>query len=136
MKRREVESFIAEVVPAAQASQQQTGIPASITIAQAIQEYGKLPAVAGEAQKYFGKSSAAEGFEAHTRTLSRGKRYAPAMRHAGSAVAFALALEQCGYSADPGYADKLMDLVDEFHLMQYDAPPAPPDQPAKAKRAA
>jgi len=134
--RRELGSFIAAVVPAAQASQRETGIPASITIAQAILEYGALPVVGAEACKYFGKSSAAEGFEVHTRFLLTHKRYAMALRHAGSAVAFALALQQCGYSKDPAYADKLIDLVDQFHLRQYDAPPSPPNEPAKAKKAA
>lgn len=134
MKRREVASFIAEVVPAAQATQQETGIPASITIAQAIMEYSALPAAGGEDRKYFGKSSAAEGFSAHAKLLSQ--RYSAAMRHTGSAVAFALALQACGYSKDPRYADKLIDLVDQFHLTQHDAPPSPPNEPAKAKRAA
>ncbi len=82
--------------------------------------------------------SPAESFRAHGWLLAHEPRYAPAMQQNRSPQAFAHALMECGYStnrpplakAPPYYADVLMDLVDEFNLRQYDAPP--PDEPAKA----
>jgi flagellum-specific peptidoglycan hydrolase FlgJ len=160
-------TFIASVAPAAQLSQQQTGIPACITIAQAILEsgWGKTK-LAIEDHNYFGikaipgqnycefataeylngkkevvearfarYASAADSFRAHTYLLSHSKRYEPAMQRTTNATAFALALQSCGYSTSPLYATELMDLVAEFNLTQYDSPPVPPIEPAKAAAA-
>jgi flagellum-specific peptidoglycan hydrolase FlgJ len=157
-------SFIPAMAPAARLTQQQTGIPASITIAQAILEsgWGKTR-LARDAHNYFwikaivgegycesptteylnGKKevvearfaryrSAEESFRAHGFLLSHNKRYAQAMTRTGSATSFALALQSCGYSTSPVYATELMNLVAEFDLTQYDSPPAPPTEPAKA----
>jgi flagellum-specific peptidoglycan hydrolase FlgJ len=46
---------------------------------------------------------------------------------------FALELQKCGYSTSPRYGLDLIDLMREFNLYQFDAPP---DEPAKALEAA
>ena len=75
--------------------------------------------------------SAIECFEAHARLLATAERYAPAMRHTSDVAGFCAALRMCGYSTEPTYAFRLISLIDEFDLEQYDLP-LPPDAPAQA----
>lgn len=78
--------------------------------------------------------SAIESFNAHARLLATLTRYATAMKYASRVVTFCSALRTCGYSTDPAYAIRLLDLIDEFNLEHYDAPP--PADPVAAKAAA
>lgn len=170
----DVESiFLKMAVPAALSSQKLTGIPASITIAQAILESGwGQSALAKQANNFFGIKatshlsmdqyaefpttefvdgrktsvmaafakypSPADSFAAHARLIACAKRYQAAMGVCGNAGQFAFALQQCGYSTleDASgnliYAQRLMELVREFDLTQYDLPPTP-DAPAVAQ---
>ncbi len=154
--------FLKTIVPAAQFSQRMCGVPASITIAQAILEsgWGKSE-LAREGNNYFGikaihaagigaagsyiEFNTAEyehgvrvtipadfakfrtvtgGFISHARLLAIAPRYKPAMAVRGNPAKFAEQLQACGYSTNPNYAASLMQLVNEFDLTQYDAPPA------------
>lgn len=159
--------FLKSAVPAAQASQRATGVPASITLAQAILESGwgqsKLARVAfnffgvkathldnpetyvempttedshGSVSHILAKferyASPAESFAAHAALLANSQRYQPAMAVCHDPAKFALQLQQCGYSTLENsyglkiYAARLMSLVQEFDLTQYDLQPDPP----------
>lgn len=80
-------------------------------------------------------SSAIESFDAHARLLSTADRYASAMRHVDDPPAFCAALRICGYSTEPDYAFRLISLMNEYDLEQYDIP-RPPDEPAAQQEAA
>jgi flagellar protein FlgJ len=81
-------------------------------------------------EKYF---DAADCFEDHARLLATASRYRTAMNIAHDPDKFALELQKCGYSTSPRYGLDLIDLMREFNLYQFDAPP---DEPAKALEAA
>lgn len=147
--------FLQRTVGAAQHSQRVTGVPASITLAQAILESGcGQSALAVRSNNYFGIKarvgedyrefstyefvdgrrvreiarfarypSPAESFRAHAALLATLPRYRPAMAVCSYPQAFAEQLQACRYSTDPNYARKLMELVDQFDLTQYDVPP-------------
>lgn len=61
-----------------------------------------------------------ESFDAHARLLASLARYQPAMAAADDPLIFATRLQQCGYATDPMYPVKLMKLVGDFELTQYD----------------
>lgn len=159
--------FLKAAVPAARASMAATGVPASITLAQAILESGwGQTGLAIEANNYFGikatqaaaldsyvampaheavngqtvaetadfakYATVAAGFTAHGMLLSTAPRYAPAMAVRANPAEFAAAIQKCGYSTNPDYATELMQLVTEFDLTQYDAPPPAPAAVAAA----
>jgi flagellar protein FlgJ len=125
--------FIRDVVGGARYSQEKTGIPASITIAQAIVEsmWGRSPLVR-KGYNYFGIKAV------------QGQDYCqfPTQEDNGGAhlelahfAQFAEQLYKCGYSTNPQYAELLMSLIREFNLTQYDSPPPDPAAAAKGKAA-
>lgn len=159
--------FLKGTVSAAQRTQQKYGVPASITLAQAILESGwGKSALARLAHNYFGikatshtapedyiefpthefvdgrsiptmakfarYATAKESFEAHAELLAHARRYRPAMDFVNRPADFARQLQLCGYSTSPIYAAKLMRLVNQFDLTQFDVPG--PDDPAGAER--
>ncbi|MDR3797980.1 MAG: glucosaminidase domain-containing protein [Terracidiphilus sp.] len=175
--------FFQMAVPAALESQRATGVPASITLAQAILESGwGQTGLAKKAFNFFGiktahhvapdsyielpthevinghtvvqmadfarYASAQDSFKAHALLLAQASRYAPAMAVRTSPAKFAAAIQKCGYSTNPNYAQGLMRLVTEFDLTQYDQLPsdmdpslgttrnAPPASPAAKEQAA
>ena len=149
------EQFIASIGEAAVESQEKTGIPASVTIAQAILEsYWGSSRLAREANNYFGIKAqtrsgpagvvwfdvweviggrnvmqsepfrvyhtAAESFVDHGRFLIENGRYAAAFATRGDARQFARAINAAGYATDPGYAGKLIGLMDRYDLYRFD----------------
>lgn len=75
-------------------------------------------------------------FTAHAYLLSMALRYRTAMQVKSDPTNFAFALQNCGYSTDPNYGNKLMQIVQQFDLTQYDvasavAGPVPAPQTAK-----
>ncbi|MHB1673792.1 MAG: glucosaminidase domain-containing protein [Acidobacteriaceae bacterium] len=166
----EENEFLKTAVPAAQFSQRMYGVPASITIAQAILESGwgksgltrlgnnyfgikavhaaalrspedyiEFPTVEYEQgvrvtiHADFAKyGTVSQCFVSHARLLAMADRYKPAMAVRSDAAKFAEQLQACGYSTNPNYAGSLMQLVKEFDLTQYDAPPEPAAQQAVA----
>jgi LysM repeat protein len=149
------EQFIASIGEAAVESQEKTGIPASVTIAQAILEsYWGSSRLSREASNYFGikaqtrsgpagvvwldvweviggrnvvqtqpfrvYNSIAESFIDHGRFILENSRYASALASRGDARQFARELNRDGYATDPGYAAKLIGLMDRYDLYRYD----------------
>jgi flagellum-specific peptidoglycan hydrolase FlgJ len=148
-------------VPLAQDAQRDTGVPASVTIAQAILEsdwgtslltrvannyFGiKANANLGTGDVYWSNTwevvdgedvmvqaafqayaTAADSFADHGRFFLRNPRYAPALQVASDPRRFARAIAAAGYATDPAYAGKLIRLMDQYSLYQYDALGADP----------
>lgn len=149
-------AFFQLAVPAAQRTQRKYGVPASITIAQAILESGwGQSKLALECNNFFGIKDAdhCDYKEFPTREDNGGahieiarfesyktpadcfaeharllltRRYAPAMAVRNDPAKFAAQLQACGYSTNPNYASSLMRLVEQYDLTQYDIAPETP----------
>ena len=154
------DAFFAMAVSPAQASQEETGVPASVTLAQAILESGWGDSHMGDANNYFGiKAQPGEPFVTmRTREVQGGKSVhieAPFRRfasveecfaahghflrdntryaaafQAADGESFARAIAAAGYATDPKYADLLVQIIRDNDLTQYDTG-AKPAQPAK-----
>lgn len=140
--------FLAQVAPGAMRSDVLLGVPASITMAQAIIESGwgktapgyNLFGMKGEGpagstshvgveyrhgkrvyrrSSFRSYASYSESIEDHGRLLSTRARYADARTVAENPAAFARAL-QGKYATDPKYAAKLMDLSRRYELARFD----------------
>ncbi|QSB06600.1 sporangiospore maturation cell wall hydrolase GsmA [Natronoglycomyces albus] len=151
--------FIEDNAPAAQESMEATGVPASVTLAQAILETGWGSGALGrEDHNIFGMKcfddnpgnfaigcrdyatfectpsgecvdadepfrayeSAKDSFRDHGALLSGWSHYADAMAVADDADAFARAIHEAGYATDPEYSNKLIALMENYDLYQYD----------------
>jgi flagellum-specific peptidoglycan hydrolase FlgJ len=149
--------FIISVAPGARESQRRTGVPASVTLAQAILEsdWGRSK-LTREANNLFGiKAQSGPGsagvYEINTWEVYGGQsatvlaafrayqslsdsivdhgrwfhdnwRYRDALAVKDDPRAFAYAINAAGYATDPGYAPKLIGLMDTFNLYAYDLP--------------
>lgn len=84
-----------------------------------------------ELAKFARYPSPALGFGAHARLLALAPRYKPFMDacHTGRVPEACAALQACGYSTNPNYAELLDELIKEFDLTQYDLPVGP-NEPA------
>jgi flagellar protein FlgJ len=147
--------FIMKAAIAAQKSQLETRVPASVTIAQAIleSEWGRSKLARNDHNyfgiKAFGKELAgpvawydvwevvdgvdviesqpfrayanqAESFVDHGHFFLRNSRYAAALAVSNDPRRFAEEIARAGYATDPGYAPKLISLMDRFNLYAYD----------------
>jgi LysM repeat protein len=152
---RNKRQFIEAAAPAAQDTQRRLGIPASVTIAQAIHEsYWGSSNLARNANNFFGikarngegsagtywmdawevingqdvivpepfrkYNSPDESFIDHGQFFLRNSRYHGAFRYSNDPRAFAHAVADAGYATDPAYAPKLIGIMDQFNLYQYD----------------
>ena len=153
------DAFFAMAVGPAQASQKETGVPASVTLAQAILESGWGDNHMGDACNYFGikAQSGQPSVTMRTREVEGGKSVhidAPFRRfasveecfaahghflrdnsryakafQAADGESFARAIAAAGYATDPNYADLLVEIIRENNLTQYDTG-AKPAKPA------
>lgn len=144
------EAFFAMAVGPAQASQKATGVPASVTLAQAILESGWGDQHMGDACNYFGiKAQSGEpSVTLQTREVEGGKsvfvdaafrRFASVeecfaahghflrnnSRYAkafetADGESFARAIAAAGYATDPKYADLLVEIIQQNNLTKYD----------------
>jgi len=149
--------YLAAVGPLARTWTRLSGIPASVTIAQAVLEsgwgrsdLGRLgnnefgikcfggPGPVAVACRAYGTSECGNGqcsgtaaafrvyanladsFRDHDRFLRENSRYAPALQVRADPNAFATQLQLAGYATDPAYAAKLLGLMAEFNLYQFD----------------
>lgn len=124
------------------------GIPASITLAQAILESGAgTGELARRSNNHFGikcgsswngrttrhnddaprecfrvYASVADSYEDHSRFLLR-QRYSRLFSlDKYDYKAWARGLKACGYATNPAYADRLISLIEAYNLYQYDRP--------------
>jgi Mannosyl-glycoprotein endo-beta-N-acetylglucosaminidase/Putative peptidoglycan binding domain len=144
------DAFFAMAVGPAQASQKETGVPASVTLAQAILESGWGDSHMGDAHNYFGiKAQSGEAsVTVRTREVVGGKDVFvdAAFRSFASveecfaahghflrdnsryakafqtadAESFARAIAAAGYATDPKYGDVLVQIIRQNNLAQYD----------------
>jgi hypothetical protein len=151
------DDFISTVGEAAQRSRRITGVPASVTVAQAILEsdWGRsrltrqgnnlfgikaLGATSGPAgvitlatwehldggdvvvqapfKVYF---TLQQSIDDHAGFFARNRRYSAALAVASDPRAFAEAIQEAGYATDPGYASKLVGLMDRYDLYRFDS---------------
>jgi flagellum-specific peptidoglycan hydrolase FlgJ len=154
--RNAQETFIFKVVPGAQQSQRATGVPTSVTIAQAIleSEWGRSY-LAREANNLFGVkaltkpgpagvvtidawevengvnvtrkgepfrkyNSVAESIADHGMFFIENRRYREALLAKDDPKEFARRIAAAGYATDPGYAPKLIGLMDRYDLYRWD----------------
>jgi flagellum-specific peptidoglycan hydrolase FlgJ len=78
--------------------------------------------------------TAQDSFDDHGALLATSSRYAPAMAVKSNPTAFATQLKRCGYSTDPEYGNKLLCVIRQYGLAQYEIAPEPVvrEPPAKA----
>jgi flagellum-specific peptidoglycan hydrolase FlgJ len=62
-----------------------------------------------------------ESINDHAAFLLGNPRYA-AVLHAKNAASYAIALQSCGYSTNPGYAKLLMEIINFHDLTSFDTP--------------
>lgn len=151
------QQFIQAAVPLAQDVQRQTGVPASVTIAQAILEsdWG-TSSLTRAANNFFGIKATDypntndvywsdtwevvdgedlvvrapfrayktpwDSFLDHGQFFLRSRRYAAALLVTSNPQEFARAIADAGDATDPAYARKLIALMDQYRLYQYDSP--------------
>ena len=145
-KRERVQRYIRRHAPAAQQEMARNGIPASITLAQALLESNAGDSkLAVNSNNHFGIKcrakclgctcrnygddtrydmfrvfdSVAESFSEHSRLLNT-PRYAKLKQHGTDYVKWAHGLKACGYATDPRYGHKLVTIIENLGLDRYD----------------
>jgi hypothetical protein len=140
------EEYIAHYADDAVREMKKSGIPASITLAQACLESsdGNSP-LAVEANNHFGikcanwpgpgyyqdddapnecfrkYSSAFESFDDHSNFLKSRPRYASLFELDPTDYrGWAHGLKKAGYATDPNYADRLIKIIEDYNLHRYD----------------
>ena len=61
-----------------------------------------------------------ESIDDHSKLLSQGSRYAPAMKVRNDADAFARAIHKAGYATSPTYSSTLISIMKQYNLYQWD----------------
>ena len=137
------QAFISQVAPGARAAQARYGIPAAVTIAQAIEEsqWGHSPLAVRDHNLFATKGTGpggsefrvyhnvAESITDHAKLLATSAAYHRAMASRHRPDAFANALTGV-YAADPQYGANLIAIMRRYNLYRYDvraAAPAPHD---------
>jgi LysM repeat protein len=67
-------------------------------------------------------TSIADSIADHGRWFHDNSRYREALKVTDDPRAFAYAINEAGYATDPGYAPKLIGLMDKYNLYAYDVP--------------
>ncbi len=141
------QDYIEKYSALAVSEMQRSGVPASITLAQAIVESGAgLSPLAVHANNHFGikchndwrgekfykddeqvqecfrvYASVEESYRAHSDFLRARDRYKDLFElEPTDYKGWARGLRRAGYATDPAYATKLIDLIEDFHLDRFD----------------
>lgn len=152
------EKYIARYASIAVSEMYRTGVPASITLAQGLLEsrYGQSP-LATKGNNHFGikchewkgkimshdddkrgecfrvYDSAEESFSDHSDFLRYRDRYKSLFENKTTDYkAWAYGLKRAGYATDPAYPSKLIKLIEDYRLYQYDTM-KPSELPAGAE---
>mgnify|MGYP003340564521 CR=1 FL=1 len=141
------EEYIAQYAADAVREMKKSGIPASITLAQACLESSDgNSALAVEANNHFGikcanwngpgyyqdddapnecfrkYNSAFESFDDHSNFLKSRPRYASLFELEPTDYrGWARGLKKAGYATDPSYADRLIKIIEDYNLSSYDS---------------
>ena len=141
-------AYIEKYAPLAVSEMKRTGVPASITLAQGLLESDAgLSALASKGNNHFGIKchndwrgknmkvddnapgecfrvypSAEASFRDHSDFLRSRDRYKSLFELKSTDYkGWARGLRKAGYATDPGYADKLITLIEDYRLYEYDA---------------
>jgi len=123
-----VEDYLERFAAVAQAEMTKYGIPASISMAQAILESNAGQSVAARVDKnHFGAPLAGQPYESAWRnwrehSLLLVNRFGQLRKLGNDYRSWARGLEKAGYSKQDHYANKLLEIIDRFHLEQLDDP--------------
>jgi len=147
------QQYVERYAPLAVSEMQRTGVPASITLAQALLESDAgRSELAVYARNHFGikchsgwtgekyyhdddqvqecfrsYASVEDSYRAHSEHLLAGERYQGLFDlDPTDYKAWARGLRQAGYATDPAYADKLIRNIESLELYRYDQPSAAP----------
>lgn len=142
------QAYIAQYATTAQVQMQRYGIPASITLAQALLESAAGQSVlARKANNHFGikvtsdwkgpyivqdddhrnerfraYGSAAESYEDHSKFLKRSRYQSLSLLPKDDYKGWAKGLKACGYATSPTYATRLIEIIELYELQKYDHP--------------
>ena len=141
------QTYIEQYYPLAVLEMQRTGVPASITLAQALLESGAGKSLlATKANNHFGIKchsdwtgekffkdddradecfrvypSVEDSYRAHSDYLRQREHYQSLFElDPTDYKGWAKGLRRAGYATDPGYANKLITLIEDFQLYEYD----------------
>jgi LysM repeat protein len=144
--RERAEQYIQEHKDWAIAEQRRSGIPAAITLAQGVHETDAgASELATKANNHFGIKckkewtgetfahdddapqecfrkyrSAIESYRDHSDYLKGSKRYESCFAlDATDYAGWARELRRCGYATNPAYAQKLIGIIEDYHLQDY-----------------
>ncbi len=136
--------------PVARENMKRTGVPASVTLAQAALETGWGASTIGDAKNLFGikGTGPAGSISVPTKEFINGRmvtvrdnfrkyhswqesiedhgklllnsRYSPALRYKNDPDRYAHAIHDAGYATDPNYASKLISIMKANNFYQYD----------------
>ncbi|NJB84830.1 hypothetical protein GGR26_000575 [Lewinella marina] len=146
-KRKRVSDYLRSYAPAARREMEEFGIPASITLAQALLESNAGDSkLAVDSNNHFGIKcrtkclgctcrnygddtrydmfrvfdSVADSYREHSILLTS-SRYARLHNYGRDYRKWAHGLKACGYATDPRYAEKLITIIENLELDRYDA---------------
>lgn len=147
IKRQKQEEYIKRFKDVARSEMRKYGIPASITLAQGLIESNAGESrLSKENNNHFGLkcfsksckkghcsnftddshkdffrkfSTSWDSFRAHSLLLT-GKRYKALFNHGNNYEKWAYGLKKAGYATDSRYAEKLIHIIEELKLQQYD----------------
>ncbi len=145
-KRQRVREYLRRYAATARGEMRDHGVPASITLAQGLLESNAGDSkLAVNSNNHFGIKcrskclgctcrnygddtrydmfrvfdSVADSFREHS-VLLNSPRYAKLKRHGVDYRKWAHGLKQCGYATDKRYAEKLITIIENLNLQQYD----------------
>ena len=155
--------YIKKYAPIAVSEMHRSGVPASITLAQGMLEsrYG-LSSLAADGNNHFGikchrnwsgktmrvnddapnecfrvYGNAEESFRDHSDFLRYQDRYKSLFELKPTDYkGWAKGLKKAGYATDPKYAEKLIKIIEDYHLYKYDTGDVPQETPIKIEKKA
>ncbi len=155
--------YIKKYAPIAVSEMHRSGVPASITLAQGMLEsrYG-LSSLAADGNNHFGikchrnwsgktmrvnddapnecfrvYGNAEESFRDHSDFLRYQDRYKSLFELKPTDYkGWAKGLKKAGYATDPKYAEKLIKIIEDYHLDKYDTGDVPQETPIKIEKKA
>lgn len=154
-------AYVEKYARTAVAEMHRSGVPASITLAQGLLESAAgTSTLAVKANNHFGVKchsdwkgktikhdddaagecfrvypNAAASFRDHSDFLRYNDRYKPLFDlKPDDYRSWARGLKKAGYATDPKYADKLINLIEEYELYRYDSRSDIPEPPAALER--
>ncbi|MBR4822905.1 MAG: glucosaminidase domain-containing protein [Bacteroidales bacterium] len=153
--------YIKKYAPIAVSEMHRSGVPASITLAQGMLEsrYG-LSSLAADGNNHFGikchrnwsgktmrvnddapnecfrvYGNAEESFRDHSDFLRYQDRYKSLFELKPTDYkGWAKGLKKAGYATDPKYAEKLIKIIEDYHLYKYDTGDVPQETPIKIEK--